>query len=148
MNGLPVTITDPNMSRYFMTIPEAAGLVIESAICANNSNICVLDMGEPINIVELVQRYVKMTNQKTPKIIITGIRSGEKLSEDLFDRSEYYRGTSHPRIRVVDVSPDLVSEGQFNTLYHCVDRGSSTTELLVILGNLIAQVRDKQTVPV
>lgn len=144
MKGLPVTITDPRMSRYFMTIPEAAGLVIEAAVLANNGSTYVLDMGEPIKIVDLVQRYVQLINHKPPKIIFTGIRSGEKLYEELFDPCENYRGTSHPRILAVDVSTGLVSDGEFNELYHLVKCGASTAALRTALENLMT--RDKQAV--
>lgn len=146
MKELPVTITDPEMSRYFMTIPEAASLVIEASVLANGGSTYVLDMGEQIKIVDLVQRYAQMTNHKSPKIIFTGIRPGEKLHEELFDPSEHYRCTPHPRIRAVDVSTAFVSDEEFRELYHLVDCGISAASLRTALEQLISQ--SKRTVAI
>ena len=107
-NGLPVSITDPRVERYFMTIPEAVGLVIESAIMAGKGETYVLDMGEPVLIMDIVQRFADVLGCARPQVEFVGLRSGEKLSEDLFARSELaapppIRGSrglrSHPQVR-------------------------------------------------
>ena len=103
-NGLPVTITDPDMTRYFMTIPQAAGLVIEAATMAGDGDTFILDMGESCNIVSLVNRYVEMSGADRPRILYTGRRQGEKLDEHLFDHSEQAQSTQHPAISRVSVS--------------------------------------------
>ena len=97
-NGLPVTITDEDVTRYFMTIPEAAGLVIEAAVMAESGATYILDMGEPVRILDLVRTYVRLTKAAEPTIRLTGLRSGEKLHERLLDRSETSLPTEHPRI--------------------------------------------------
>lgn len=96
--GEPITITDPNVERFFMTIPEAAGLVIEAATMAQNGQTFVLDMGEPVKIVDLVQRYCDLVAVPVPPIIYTGLRPGEKLSEVIFAEAERPGRTRHPGI--------------------------------------------------
>ena len=94
----PVTVTDRSVTRFFMTIPEAAGLVIESAVMARGGETYVLDMGEPVRILDLVDRYVELTGSLTPEVVFTGLREGEKLHEELLDAAEDRRRTLHPRI--------------------------------------------------
>ncbi|MGE0877190.1 MAG: SDR family NAD(P)-dependent oxidoreductase [Acidimicrobiia bacterium] len=96
--GLPVTVTDPEVTRYFMTIPEAVGLVIEAAAMADHGEIYVLDMGEPVRIIDLVERYVTLAGADEPDVRFTGLRPGEKLHEALFGLGEDHRATAHPRI--------------------------------------------------
>ena len=103
-NGHPVTITDPAMTRYFMTIPQAAGLVIEAATMAGDGDTFILDMGESCNIVSLVNRYVDLSGADRPRIVYTGRRQGEKLDEHLFDHREQAQATQHPAISRVSVS--------------------------------------------
>lgn len=95
---LPVTVTHPDMTRYFMTIPEAAGLVVEAASMAVNGETYVLDMGEPVRILDIVQRYIHEIGGDQAIITFTGPRPGEKLSEELYDSSEVREATEHPRI--------------------------------------------------
>ncbi len=102
-NEKTVAITHPDVSRFFMTVSEAAALVIEASSLANGGETYVLDMGSSIKIVDLIDRYVKITGCKTPKIIYTGLRKGEKLMEELFDPSEISTQTVHPRITKVNV---------------------------------------------
>jgi FlaA1/EpsC-like NDP-sugar epimerase len=96
--GLPITVTDPDVERYFMTIPEAAGLVIEAAALANSGEIYVLDMGDPVRIVDLVERYARVRGFPRPQIQFTGLLPGEKLSEELLDRTEVRHRTRHKKI--------------------------------------------------
>jgi FlaA1/EpsC-like NDP-sugar epimerase len=101
--GLPVTITDPGMSRYFMTIPQAAGLVVEAAVLAEAGRTYVLDMGAPVPIVDLVQRYAALAGVPAPELLVTGVRPAEKMAEDLFDVGEEQQPTTHPDITAVAV---------------------------------------------
>jgi FlaA1/EpsC-like NDP-sugar epimerase len=100
-NSRPVTVTDKRVSRFFMTIPEAAGLVIEAAVMADAGETYVLDMGEPVRILDLVDRYVDLTQVASPEVIFTGLRPGEKLHEELYDSSEILEPTAHARISKV-----------------------------------------------
>ncbi|HEX3959459.1 MAG TPA: polysaccharide biosynthesis protein [Trebonia sp.] len=102
---LPVTITDPDMARFFMTIPQAAGLVIEAAVMADGKSIFTLDMGEPHSILRIAQRYARLAGVTEPEIVCLGRRPGEKLDEELFGPDEVRHPTAHPRITAVAVDP-------------------------------------------
>lgn len=97
-SGSPVTITHPSVTRFLMTIPEAAGLVIEAAALAQGGEIYVLDMGEPVRMLDLVERYADLAGLPSPKIRITGLMPGEKLHEVLFSRGEEDVRTAIPRV--------------------------------------------------
>jgi FlaA1/EpsC-like NDP-sugar epimerase len=97
-NARPVTITHPDVTRFFMTIPEAAGLVIESASMADRGETYVLDMGAPVRIVDLVRRFVQLTGHRAPNVRYTGLRPGEKMHEELLDDAESRMPTAHSRI--------------------------------------------------
>ena len=98
LNGLTVSITDPEVERYFMTIPEAVGLVIEAAVMAERGETFVLDMGSPIRIVDIVHRFAEFVGLPAPRIEFVGLRDGEKLSEDLFSADEQRQPTDNPLI--------------------------------------------------
>lgn len=99
--GGPVTVTHPEMKRYFMTIPEAVGLVIQAGAIARGGETFVLDMGEPVRIVDLAHDLIKLYGYKPGEdieIVYTGIRPGEKLCEELFYQQEDLAHTEHERI--------------------------------------------------
>jgi FlaA1/EpsC-like NDP-sugar epimerase len=99
-NDRPVTITDPAVTRYFMTIPEAAGLVIEAGAMASVGETYVLDMGDPVRIEDLVRRFATVLGRH-PEIVYTGLRPGEKLHEELHDGIERLASTRHPMVSAV-----------------------------------------------
>ena len=101
--GGPVTVTDPDITRYFMTIPEASQLVIQAAALGYSSDALILDMGEPVRIMDVAQQMIAMSGRSDIEIKITGLRSAEKLHEDLMDRSEEQEPTTHPLISRVKV---------------------------------------------
>jgi len=101
--GGPLTVTHPDMKRYFMTIPEAVQLVIQAGAIAKGSEIFVLDMGEPIKIDDLARDLIKLSGYEPDKdieIVYSGIRPGEKLYEELFTDSEGLISTKHERIQI------------------------------------------------
>ena len=104
--GGPLTVTDPRMTRYFMTIPEAAALVIQSAALvdpqAASSAVFLLDMGEPVRVLDLAHRFIALHGHgpETIRIVYTGARPGEKLHEQLAFDTEAVRPTAHPDIRL------------------------------------------------
>lgn len=100
-NGGPITITHPEMKRYFMTIPESVALVLQAGATGNNGDVFVLDMGEPIKIVDLVRDLILLNNlvpDKDIKIEFTGIREGEKLFEEVLTAEEGVVATNHEKI--------------------------------------------------
>jgi FlaA1/EpsC-like NDP-sugar epimerase len=102
--GGPVTVTDPNVTRYFMTIPEACELVIQAAAIGRPGDVLVLDMGEPVRILEVAEGLIARSG-KDIDIVFTGLRDGEKLDEVLFTSDEVSHVTSHPLITRVTVPP-------------------------------------------
>ena len=110
--GGPVTITHPEMTRFMMTIREAASLVLSTLVIAKPAHLYMLDMGEPIRILDLAHDLIRSRGMRPDidiKTVFTGLRPGERLTEDLLGPDEGWRPTSHPAIREV-VSPGLGKE--------------------------------------
>src|SRR5205809_4678980 len=99
--GGPVKVTHPDVTRYFMTIPEAAGLVLQSAAQGSGGEIFVLDMGKPIKIVDLARQLIELSGLKPDEDIqieFIGLRPGEKLFEEISHKGENITPTHHPKI--------------------------------------------------
>ncbi|GAB6165215.1 nucleoside-diphosphate sugar epimerase/dehydratase [Thermostilla marina] len=107
--GGPITITDPRMERFFMTIPEAAQLVIQAGVIGRSGEILVLDMGEPVRIIDLAEEMIRLSGLRVGQDIeieVVGLRPGEKLYEELRADGETALPTRHPKIMIAD-SPRL-----------------------------------------
>lgn len=114
-NGGPVTLTDKRITRYFMTIPEASQLVLQSGAIANNGELFVLDMGEPVKILDLAENMIRLSGVKGIKIIETGLRPGEKLYEELLTNTEELVKTDNSLIFIEKDKP-LSKEEIYNKI--------------------------------
>ncbi|MDX2300310.1 MAG: nucleoside-diphosphate sugar epimerase/dehydratase [Xanthomonadaceae bacterium] len=106
--GGPVTVTDPEVTRYFMTIPEACQLILQAGALAPHQAIYTLDMGQPVRIRDLAEQMIRLSGPASAQpvqIVYTGLRPGEKLHETLFHAEEDYRRTPHPRIFEAEQRP-------------------------------------------
>jgi FlaA1/EpsC-like NDP-sugar epimerase len=119
--GGPVTVTHPEINRFFMTIPEAVQLVLEAAVMGKGAEIFVFNMGKPVKIVDLARKMIRLaglTPEEEIKIVFTGLRPGEKLYEELLNKEEKTLPTHHEKIKIASVKA-------------CSSRDLSTIEELI-----------------
>lgn len=129
LKGGPVTVTHPDITRYFMTIPEACQLVLEAGAMGNGGEIFVFDMGQPLKILDLAKKMIQLSGKKVNeeiKIVFTGLREGEKLFEELLNDSETVKITHHPKILIAKVHPSNFSkiEAQVSMFYKLIENNS------------------------
>ncbi|MCL2640098.1 MAG: polysaccharide biosynthesis protein [Phycisphaerales bacterium] len=128
--GGPVTVTHPEMRRYFMTIPEASQLVLQAGALGQRGEIFLLDMGQPVRILDLARDLILLTGLRPDvdiPIVFTGLRPGEKLYEELSIRGENMLTTRHPKIAIWKSTPPASAHVQrmiddLEPLQHCTDR--------------------------
>jgi FlaA1/EpsC-like NDP-sugar epimerase len=136
--GGPVTVTHPEMKRYFMTIPEAVHLVLQASAMGQGSEVFVLNMGEQVRILDLVEDLIRLSGLEPGKdidIVFTGIRPGEKLSEELWDKWARYEPTSHPDIVLLADEELLTSDTLQQTveeLIHLSREGDSNAIVRIL----------------
>jgi len=137
--GSEVTVTHPDVTRYFMTIEEAVGLVLEAGRMADRTATYVLDMGEAVKIVQLVQNFAKLLSVPDVDFRFTGLRPGEKLNEELFGDGEQRVSTAHPRITMA--RPPLRVHGFRSRLQQLYDAASHNRpdEVLAHLAELVPE---------
>jgi FlaA1/EpsC-like NDP-sugar epimerase len=143
--GGPVTVTHREISRYFMTIPEACQLILQAGVIGRGGEIFVLDMGEPVKISYLAEQLIRLSG-KTPgediEIIYTGLRPGEKLYEELFHDAEKLAETSHPKILLAQcrmMDRDAL-ERSFDAMQQACNEGNDTA-----LRNMLAELVPEHT---
>ena len=113
-NGGPVTVTHPDIIRYFMLIPEACKLVLEAGTMGKGGEIYIFDMGQPVRIADLAQRMIKLSGAKQVEITYSGLRDGEKLYEELLNDMEITKPTHHPKIKIASVREYEYQEAKRN----------------------------------
>lgn len=128
--GGPVTVTHPDMERYFMSIPEAARLVIKSA-CVSQGDLFVLNMGRPVKILELAKNLIRLTGHSEEEIpvVFSGLRKGEKMFEELYSEKENLKATEFDKLMILEKAPEIFSAAEmenliseFKGLYQAFDR--------------------------
>lgn len=112
-SGGPITVTHPDVTRFFMTIPEASQLVIQAGAIGRPSEVLILDMGEPVRILDVAERMIAMSGRDIP-IVFTGLRAGEKLHEELIGSTEHIHRLQHPKISHARV--DGISAGRLDKI--------------------------------
>lgn len=126
--GGPITVTHPDVTRYFMTIPEACQLVIQAGGIGRTGEVLILDMGEPVSILEVAKRMIAMSG-KNIEIVFTGLRHGEKLHEVLVGAQENLERPFHPKVshtRADSISPERLDKAGWEARMLSVPRNNDT----------------------
>lgn len=144
--GGPLTVTHPEMRRYFMTIPEAVQLVLQAAVLGQGSEIFLLDMGEPVRIMDLAAGLLRLSGlvpERDIKIVHPGIRPGEKLNEELFLDNEVYQRTRHEKVFVATHQNNMDGESieQIVTRLITLAQQGPTTDTVDYLHTIIPEYR-------
>jgi len=143
--GGPVTVTHPEMTRYFMTIPEAVSLVVQAGAIGAAGQVFVLDMGEPVKIVDLARNMIRLSGKEPDRdvsIEVIGVRPGEKLHEELWGADETVSPTEHAKISRATRAPVDASwlDEQLAELERLVE-GGETLELVSRVARMVAEPR-------
>lgn len=150
--GGPITITHPDMKRYFMTIPEAVYLVLQAAGMGQGGETFVLNMGQQVRILDLAEDLIRLSGLEPGRdieIVFTGVRPGEKLSEDLWDEGFQFKSTEHPDIFRLDTTEPLLGD-RLNKMVDDVialSRSGKSSEIIDLLDNFIPGAAVRATPP-
>ena len=144
--GGPVTVTHPNIIRYFMLIPEACKLVIEAGTMGNGGEIFVFDMGEPVKIADLAKRMITLSGVSGIKIQYTGLRDGEKLYEEVLSKKEITLPTFHSKIKIAKVREYDYSEinKSISVLIETVDN-KSDMEVVAEMKRIVPEFKSQNS---
>lgn len=150
--GGPVTITHPDMKRYFMTIPEAVYLVLQAGGMGQGGETFVLNMGQQVRILDLAEDLIRLSGLEPGRdveIVFTGVRPGEKLSEDLWDEGFQFKSTEHPDIFRLETTEPLLGKRLDETVNKLVElsRSGKTDEIIDMLDNFIPGAAVRTTPP-
>jgi FlaA1/EpsC-like NDP-sugar epimerase len=151
-HGGPVTITHPDMKRYFMTIPEAVHLVLQAASMGKGGEVFMLNMGKQVRILDLAEDLIRLSGLEPGKdieIIFTGIRPGEKLSEDLWGDGMQFQNTAHPEIFRAEAEESIIPDNLSNIIeeLHLLAHEGQTTGILNLLDESIPDASVKAAQP-
>jgi FlaA1/EpsC-like NDP-sugar epimerase len=150
-DGGPVTVTHPDMRRYFMTIPEAVQLVLQAGALGRGGELFMLDMGEPIRIVDLARDMIRLSGLEEGadiQIKFTGIRPGEKLHEEMFFSDELAERTSHPKVlRAQNGEPTRLEMAAIEDLIAATEAQSDDEVLRERLSRVVPEFSSRGWVP-
>lgn len=146
LHGGPITVTHPEITRFFMTIPEACQLVLEAGVMGHGGEIYVFDMGEAVKILDLAKKMIQLSGKKVDEdisIVFTGLREGEKLFEELLNDFETVKITHHPKIKIAQVMPSSYHkiDGQIELFQELITKNSENelvSHLKVIVPEFIS----------
>jgi FlaA1/EpsC-like NDP-sugar epimerase len=141
--GGPVTVTHPDIVRYFMTIPEAAQLVLQAGLMGSSGQIFVMEMGEPVKILELARMLIRLSGRTEQEIPITfiGLRPGEKLYEELLADDETTLPTPHPKLRVAGTAAPVPDAAAVERWIHEAGPAPDDRQVRAWLGSLVPEYR-------
>ncbi len=144
-NGGPVTVTHPDITRYFMTIPEACRLVLEAGIMGKGGEIFIFDMGKPVKIVDLAKKMIRLSGLEPGKevdIIFTGLREGEKLYEELLNDKENTIPTHHEKIMKARVDQfDYSYINSMVSLFHDLAHDKNELKMVALMKEIVPEFR-------
>ena len=147
--GGPVTITHPEMRRFFMTIPEAVQLTLQAGALGKGGELFMLDMGEPVRVVDLARDLIRLSGLREGddiEIEITGIRPGEKLYEEMFFSDEFAEPTEHPKVlRARSENVETWGDHLIEQLIQCAANGESAENLRAMLRVIVPDFVSDQT---
>ena len=144
--GGPITVTHPDIIRFFMLIPEACKLVLEAGTMGGGGEIFVFDMGQPVRIVDLAKRMIKLSGAKNIEIKYTGLRDGEKLFEEVLNDAEITKPTFHPKIKIAAVREydyDLVRKNEDRL--HEASFGYDDMEIVRIMKEIVPEFKSQHS---
>ena len=144
--GGPITVTHPEIIRFFMLIPEACKLVLEAGTMGGGGEIFVFDMGQPVRIVDLAKRMIKLSGAKNIEIKYTGLRDGEKLFEEVLNDAEITKPTFHPKIKIAAVREydyDLVRKNEDRL--HEASFGYDDMEIVRIMKEIVPEFKSQHS---
>lgn len=146
--GGPITVTHPDICRYFMTIPEAVQLVLQASVLGRSGEVLMLNMGEPVKIVDLAKEIIHLSGYEVNKdidIVFTGLRPGEKLFEELFIEGEEYEKTEHEKLLVVKNASQIIPaylDIVVETLLGAATKNDADS-IMLLLSQLVAGYKPK-----
>lgn len=146
--GGPIRVTHPDICRYFMTIPEAVQLVLQASVLGRSGEVLMLNMGEPVKIVDLAKELIHLSGYEVNQdidIVFTGLRPGEKLFEELFVEGEEYEKTEHEKLLVVKNASQIVPSSldiTVETLLGAANK-NDTPSIMLLLAQLVAGYKPK-----
>ena len=149
-SGGPVTITHPEITRYFMTIPEACQLVLEAGCMGKGGEIFVFDMGKSVKVLDLAKKMIRLSGLREEtdiKIVFTGLRPGEKLFEELLASKENTVPTHHPQILIGKVNPENLTETK-EKIKHLIElfQTQNNTEIVAFMKSIVPEFKSNNSV--